>query len=536
MEKAGIIARVSTGAQLDNTSPDEQVRRCREYCLLKGYEIVDEKIESISGAFIFARSGFNDLLSLAGEGKLSVIVADKPDRLGRGDAIAKLELLAQMSGAHIEFATPGFDTSTTEGMVLKFAHEFASGIERSNIGRRTKEGKEAYARQGRVIATRYRTFGYDFMSKYDERGRKISCELVVRPEEAKIVRMIYEWFTLRLMTANAIARRLTEIKIPSMGDTDAGIRKNRKGYWYPNSVVAILKNKTYAGEWLYAKSKVERKDTVNGVKQHYLTTHSPEAIPVEVPAIISMDTWIAAQGQLEVNRKKFVKPTRFSYLLRGRIRCAKCGGMYIGGYVKSRGKIYRYYHCRKIHYHGKDKCTSKYIQANLIENFVWQAVKEALLDDERLAKGQARQEEEMKNGRRLIETSIIALEAQSQKDQGKLSQLLDMHLNQDISREVYRTKMAEVNQKIIDRQVEITHLKERLKEYVILTPEQKEAISRFRKEIESRLTDIVPDEEKRKLLEILRVECIYDDNTGSLRIDGVVHFKSIDIQISVWWA
>jgi site-specific DNA recombinase len=533
MEKAGIIARVSTEKQLDNTSPDEQVRRCREYCQSKGYDVVDEKIESISGAFIFARSGFNALLELAGEGKLSVIVADKPDRLGRGDAIAKLELLAQMSGAHIEFATPEFDTSTAEGMVLKFAHEFASGIERSNIGRRTKEGKEAYARQGRVIATRYRTYGYDFVNKYDERGRKISCELAIRPEEAKTVRMIYQLFTLELMTSHAIAKRLTEMKIPSMGDIDPGIPKKRKGYWYPNSVVSILKNKTYAGEWLYGKSKVERKDTVNGVKQHYLTTHSPEAIPVEVPAIISMDTWLAAQSQLKANRKKFVKPTRYSYLLRGLIRCAKCGGMYIGGTAKSKGRIYRYYHCRKNHYHGVHKCNSRHLRADFIEPLVWHAVQEALLDDERLVKGQEKQEEELKRGRRIIETSIAALEAQSQKDQGKLSQLLDMVLGHDITREVYRSKVAEVKKKIEERQHEIEELEERLQEYVVMTPEQKEAVRKFRQEIESRLTNDVPNEEKRKLLDILRVEIIFNDDTREINVSSIIKLNPLS---STYWS
>ncbi len=534
MEQAGIIARVSTEKQLDNTSPDEQVRRCREYCQSKGYEVVDEKIESISGAFIFARSEFHDLLSKAEEGKLSVIVADKYDRLGRGDAIAKLELLAQMSGARIEFATPGFDINTPEGMALKFTNELVSGIERSNIGRRTKEGKEAYARQGRVIATRFRTYGYDIVSSYGERGRKTSCKLVVRPEEAKVVRMIYEWFTLELMTAHAIAKRLTAMQILSMGDTEPGLRKKRKGYWYPNSVVSILKNKTYAGEWQYAKSKVERKDTMEGVRQHYLTIRSPEAIPVAVPNIISMDTWKMAQAQLNANRKNFVKPTHFPYLLRGRIRCALCGGMYIGGAVKSKGRFYRYYHCTKSIYYGEHKCASKYLRAEMVENYVWHAVREALLDEKRLSVGQAKQEEELKRGRQIIETSIAALEAQSQKDQGKLSQLLDMHLSGDITREVYRTKVAEVNQKMADRQLEIAQLQEKLKEHVILTPEQKEAISRFRKEIESRLTDDVPVEEKRKLLEILRVECIYDDRTHGLEIDGLVQFMSSDIQISVW--
>ena len=143
---AAIIARVSKQEQLENSSPEAQLQRCRESCEDRGYNILAEKIEAISGAFILARSEFNDLLNMAAEGKLSVIVVDIPDRLGRGDAIAKLELLAQLNGAIIEYATPGRDASTIEGLALKATDTLVSGIERLNIRRRTMQGKRAYAK------------------------------------------------------------------------------------------------------------------------------------------------------------------------------------------------------------------------------------------------------------------------------------------------------------------------------------------------------------------------------------------------------
>jgi hypothetical protein len=61
----------------------------------------------MSGAFVLARSVYNVSLAMAADGQISVIVADIQDGLGRGDVIAKLELLAQMNGARDECTQPG---------------------------------------------------------------------------------------------------------------------------------------------------------------------------------------------------------------------------------------------------------------------------------------------------------------------------------------------------------------------------------------------------------------------------------------------
>ena len=156
-KKAIIYARVSTRDQQQNSSLQRQLAIGRKYAQQKKYQIIDEVEDVISGSFVLARSAFNNFLEMASDGKVDVLIVDIPDRLGRGDTIAKCELLAEMNGASIEYATPGRDESTVEGMALKATDMLVSGIERINIRRRSVEGKKAWADKGRVIATYERT-------------------------------------------------------------------------------------------------------------------------------------------------------------------------------------------------------------------------------------------------------------------------------------------------------------------------------------------------------------------------------------------
>lgn len=327
IENAGIIARVSTAAQLDNTSPEEQLRRNRDYCRAKGYNVVAERVEAISGAFVLSRSMFNEYLALAAEGKLQVIVFDIPDRAGRGDTIAQLEIIAKLNGARIEYATPGRDASTVEGFIQKSAEQMVSGIERLNIRRRTMDGRRSWARKGRVIRSRFRPYGYRFVSEYDSNGHKTGCWMEIVDDEADVVRQIFAW-CLEGLSSYAIAKRLTELGVPTLADIDGDLRKNKsRKQWAKSVVVSMLKNATYKGEWHYAKRWVEELDTPSGVKRHYQNRPAHEHIIVPVPVIVTGDVWEAAQIQLEQNRQRGYKPTRHQYLLRGRIRCAQCDKM-----------------------------------------------------------------------------------------------------------------------------------------------------------------------------------------------------------------
>ncbi len=220
-KRAGLYARVSTEAQLDNTSPDSQLRRCREYCQQRGYAIITEKIESIGGSFILARSKYNELLTMLGNGEIDVIVCDIPDRLGRGDAIPVCEHLARMNSGAVEYASPGRDASTVEGFIQMSAEQLVSGIERLNIRRRMTQGRRDKARRGQVIASPFATFGYRFIRHFDELRHKLGVEMVISEQEAQVVKTIYAWFVVDGLSLHQIARRLTDTQTPTPRDARA---------------------------------------------------------------------------------------------------------------------------------------------------------------------------------------------------------------------------------------------------------------------------------------------------------------------------
>lgn len=171
-KRAVLYARVSTTNQIDGTSPGDQIARAREYALGQRYEVVGSETDTISGVFIFARKAFMRFLDMMADGLLDVIIVDIPDRLGRGDAIAQCEMLAKMNGGAVEYASPGRDDSTVEGMALKATETLVSGIERYNIRRRTMGGRNSWAEKGRVIASSFRPYGYKFIKSYDPTTEK----------------------------------------------------------------------------------------------------------------------------------------------------------------------------------------------------------------------------------------------------------------------------------------------------------------------------------------------------------------------------
>lgn len=520
-QRAALYARVSTTAQLDNTSPEAQLRRSSVYCAQRGYDVVCQEIEDISGVFVLARTKFNALLETAADGKLDVIVVDIPDRLGRGDAIAKLELLAQMNGARIEYAAPGRDTETLEGLALKATDQLVSGIERQNIRRRTMEGKRDWARRGRIIASAYRPYGYRFLSTYDEFGHKQTCQLVIDEDEAAVVRQIFECLVGEGITLRSLAKRLNEQGAPT---------RDRKSLWSPQTLSTLIRSAVYRGEWQYGKSIKKRIDTVDGVKRQRIGfRHGDELVTVPCPPIVTADLWDAAQDQLAENIRKFVKPTKRFYLLRGRIVCGRCGHrLRGGGGPRQRGSSggYYYYVCN-AKTDLAHKCDAKGVSLSLVDNIVWEFVCEALQHPERLLVGAADQRKEAERARRLLEGSLAGLEAAAQKDQEGLQRVFELYRDGHAPKSKYLEEKARVDNRAEKRAAERDDLQARLAEQTPLTEDDEAYIMEFSRQIAGRLHPGVPVEEKAKLLDVLRVECIYDDRTGEFVASGLMGRQSL---------
>lgn len=526
-KRVALYARVSSSNQRENTSPERQIENARAYSLEHGYEIVAERVEIASGVLVFARPKFRELLEMAERGEIDLIVCDIPDRLGRGDAIAQLEMLAKLSGAAVEYASINHDPDTLEGIVTDAAQGMVSKIERYNTRRRTMGGRRKRAEQGYVIATTHRPLGYFYNVERDERGRITKSNLVINEDEAKVVRLIYHLCVHEFMSTRGIANYLGERQIPPPRNGRKGTRQG-PWFWEPTTVKNILRNETYAGVWRYGKAKFRYDDLPNGKKvRRTITMHSADAVEVSVNSIISRELWEQAQYQLEQNCKKFRKPTRFIYLLRGRLRCGTCQNAMHGEYKKMEKKIFFYYRCnRNFKRYMHTRCQVKAINAKKIEPVVKAVVKDALTDEARLFAGINEMRIEGAQERKALQALFLTCQTRIEKERQKLDRYQDLYASNDMTKEQYRTKKAAIEAEIKKQETELEDLNLRLGRCQVLDPLQEEELKRTRAEIERHM-DWGSQEQWMKLLELLRVEVIYDESSDEVTVSGIIKGKRI---------
>lgn len=518
-KRAGLYARVSTDKQLDNSSPDSQLQRTREYCRKRGYKIIAEEIEAMSGRFVLARSKFNRYLNMGADEQLDVVVVDIPDRLGRGDTIAKLELLAQMNNLTVEYASPGRDTSTIEGFIQKSAEQMVSGIERLNIIRRTTQGRRDLARAGRVIAAGSVTYGYRFDRQFDERGHKIHVGMVISEPQAEIVRKIFNWCAMEHLSSHAITQRLNQEGVPTP--------HGKSPYWQYPSVTHILRNETYIGIWHWAKNDTQHIDSLQGVREHTIRRDRSEWIPVQVPAIISKELFQAAQAEMTRHKATGFKPTKHEYLLRGRLRCASCNGHMQGAarpvmHLKVDRDFTLFYYCRRNKIlSDTNRCHARQLRADKAEPLVWEGIRKRLRDRRLLFRKLETNRAETERAQRTIQATIAGLLAENQKAYQKKDRWLELYGDGGMSKEEYYTKKSALEAEIAQRNHEAEEYQAKLNEYQVIGPEQQQELEEYADTVALGM-DSASFEEKRKYLEWLRVECVFDDRTGEIAVAGIL--------------
>lgn len=291
-QPVGLYARIS-GKSSEGSSLESQIAVNRRFALACGATVVAEQTEVITGVFITSRSAFNSLLQQAEHKELKFIIVDVRDRLGRGDAISVLEFLARQAGAEIIFATQPADLDTYEGAALDATETLVSRIERLNIRRRMNRGRREWTSAGRIFTGRFYPYGYRVKMTRNDKGHLTERTLIIHEPEAQIVRKIFDWFVFGDLTTYAIAKRLSESGVP----VPEGHKSNRRvtDQWHYSTIDRILKNETYAGTWHYAKRNVKKYESGTRVRLR-VSAHAPEhRIPVEVPAIVTVELWKATQ-------------------------------------------------------------------------------------------------------------------------------------------------------------------------------------------------------------------------------------------------
>ena len=181
--------------------------------------------------------------------------------------------------------------------------------------------------------------------------------IIIEENEAEVVKRIYE-LSLKGTGTRTIAQTLNEEGIPTRynkigkgtlkvknkytGTTTIKDKKNIE--WQPNTIRNIIINTFYKGERLYSGEFLE------------------------VPAIVSKAYWKKVNDHLVTNRNNTGKKVEYKYLLKGLIRCGKCGrNMY--GKKRADGSE-NYYMCSSKRIKGHN-CGNRSINIDKLDYLIW---------------------------------------------------------------------------------------------------------------------------------------------------------------------
>jgi site-specific DNA recombinase len=383
MNKVAIYCRVSTEDQeREGTSLDSQLKACQDKAQELGYEISDKYTirETYSGLSL-DRPKLTQLRQWVRDKEVDAVIAYTLDRLSR-DPVHFIILQEELERAGVVLVMVTEDVDSSDmGKLIAHIKGFAAKLEAEKIKERTMRGKRARALAGKLPANSHaRLYGYSYMP-----GKGVGEGIrYITEEQAVVVREIYQWL-LEGLSTDAITYRLRELGIP----TPSG-----KGYWIRSTVLQILKNPAYCGK-TYAftrtygmpkyrlKADTKRKNTGIIWKPREQWVEIPHA----TPAIVSEETFNAAQEKLTENRRLATRNKKHEYLLGGYIYCARCGRAFWGAPgIKSRdGKHYEYpfYQCSgRLKKVTPVKCYNKQHNAHKLEENVWAEVDKVLTHPE----------------------------------------------------------------------------------------------------------------------------------------------------------
>ena len=375
--KAVLYARVSSDRQEQEDTVQSQLGELRAALEDAGVSDWQEFIDEGYARDNLVRPALDRLRDLAAQRDVSKVYVQAPDRLASGARLVILAEEFQEQDVDVVFLK-GSVESTPEGKLLLHMQGAIAEYERTKISERTRRGKLYWARQGAMVGG-HAPYGYRFIRRSDiHRAR-----LEISEFQASVVREMYRLVLEERLSTRGLARYLEGRAIP----TPRGANQ-----WSPTTIDRILRNPVYMGTFFYQRTESalpSKRLSTDPYKQSRKTGSKPRPqgdwIAIPVPVIVDEPVWNAVQGQLRQNSLHSPRNNkRHGYLLRGLVRCPRCGGAYTGYSQKG----YRGYRCQRrdptVSSTGQ-RCKPGAVSAQRLEDAVWDAISESLQQPQLLA-------------------------------------------------------------------------------------------------------------------------------------------------------
>jgi len=382
MRMAAIYARVSSDQQREAHTIASQTAALIELARNLDLEVPKAWIfedEGYSGATL-ERPGLERVRDLAAEGQIQAVLVYSPDRLSRKYAyqILLIEELAR-HGVETRFLNTPQGTTAEDQLLVQFQGMIAE-YERAQILERSRRGKRHRARAGEISVLSGAPYGYRYIRKTDEGP----ASYAVIEAEARVVRQVYEHYTITGWSIGAITRWLNEEAVPTR---KVGTRWERSTVW------AMLRNPAYVGMACFGKTRIATRQRMTRplrVRGGAATRNSAnqerpreEWIQIPVPALIDEPTFARAHELLQENKVRARRRTIHPSLVQGLVSCRRCGYALSRTSTRSTARMIHYYRCigsDSWRHLGGPRCTSRPVRQDLLDEIVWTEVIRLLED------------------------------------------------------------------------------------------------------------------------------------------------------------
>lgn len=253
--------------------------------------------EVVSGETINARPEFKKILKRIESPKIKAVLIVECARLGRPDLeeIGKISKLFRYTNTIIITPQRMFDLRD-EWDREAFEREMMRGNEYLEYTKKIlNRGKELSLRQGYYINA---VVPYGYQREWVYEGKRKRPTLAILEEEAKVVRMIFDWYVNEEMGATRICQKLNTMGIPA-----------RKGdVWKKSTVVRMLKNEHYIG-----KVVIKKHIDINTVEDSKITSHcvfNPDYEIIDGKHKPIVDEEIFNQANNKIHKYVSIKPNK----------------------------------------------------------------------------------------------------------------------------------------------------------------------------------------------------------------------------------
>ena len=386
--KVALYARVSTEQQIENYSIPLQKERMKAFCLSKGWDDMTEYVDGGYSGSNLNRPALQQLQKDIADKKINAVIVYRLDRLSRSqrDTLYLIEEMFLPNNVEFISISETIDTSTPFGRAMIGVMSVFAQLERETITERLRSGRLKMVKDEGLWAGGAESCPYGFTRL--KRGKLVINE----DERAHIVRIFEEYVILK-----------SYIKVQ---------KKLEKEGFKPLAewrIIPLLKNRVYIGE-------------VSFGGEWYKGAHEP---------IISTELFNQAQKVNEHLKYKNYGKIK-NNVFRQKVVCGLCGETYRSYSQKDLKTQTRYFYMvccrRKMPARYESKCFNRNIQRTDLEEEIFN----------RIMNLEVSGEIEFKH-------PVTHYEKQIQRLDKKINKLLDLYMDDRLSKTSLDAKLADLN-------------------------------------------------------------------------------------------